>query len=406
MNPPTSTTEPAGAPRIANERLFLLTLAFIAALTPLSVDMYLPALPEMARSLDATQGAVQHTLAAYLGGLGVGTLFWGPMGDRFGRRRPLFAGLSIAALAALVCALSTKVELMIVMRAIQALAGAVAGLGIAMVSDVYDRNRAARAMSLIQAAMLAAPMLAPIIGGGLLAAFGWRSIFWVISGSMLLGVAAASRLPDTLPPERRVRRSIGDVFGGYLTIVANRRYVSYALSSGFCTSGMFAYLAGMPFIYIDLLKVPGWLFGPLFAVNVGAMIVMNLVNARLAPRVGPDRMLRIGITICASMAVLLVIAGFAGLKGPLGVASFAIPNFFMIGAAGMCSANAASGAISQFRDRAGAAAALFSTMVYGFGSLAAGLVGVFADGTARPMVLVICACTVLAVIANRLGLRR
>ncbi len=405
MNAPTPT--PAAArTAVPRETLFLATLAVISGLTPLSIDMYLPAMPVLQTALHATQGEVQFTLSAYMLGFAVGILFWGPIGDRLGRRGPMMAGLGLYALASAGCAMAGAIEPVIAFRVLQALGGcAVATLAQASVADVYERNESARALSLMQLVFLGAPLLAPLIGGVLLTAFGWRSIFWTLALFAVLSVGAVASLPDTLPSHRRVRAPVLPLIAAYFRIAANRRYLAYALNNGCVSAGMFAYIAGTPFIYIKMFHVPPQAFGLLFGMNVVGMLASNIVNRRLVGRLGSDAMLRIGVSITAVSGVLLLIAALAGLKGPLGLVSLVVPIFGFVSCLSMIGPNAAAGAMSLFRERAGAASALFGATSMSMGAISTATVGALANGTALPMATVMCVMGLAALGINLMALR-
>lgn len=405
MNAPTTPTPARTA--VPREKLFLFTLALVAGLTPLSIDMYLPAMPVLQTALHATQGQVQFTLSAYMIGFAVGILFWGPVGDRLGRKGPMMVGLAVYALASAGCALATDIAPVMAFRVLQALGGcAVATLSQACVADVYERNESARALSLMQLVFLGAPLAAPLIGGVLLTSMGWRSIFWALALFAAISIAAVASLPDTLPPERRLRAPVGPLIAAYGRIAMNRRYLAYVLNNGCVSAGMFAYIAGTPFIYIKLFHVPPEYFGLLFGMNVLGMLASNVVNRRLIGRLGSDALLRIGVSITAVSGMLLAIAGYSGLRGPVGLVALAVPIFGFVGCLSMIGPNAAAGAMSEFRERAGAASALMGAISMAMGAAATAAVGAFADGTPRPMVTVMCVMGLLALTINLAALGR
>ncbi|MEI6160692.1 MAG: Bcr/CflA family efflux MFS transporter, partial [Roseococcus sp.] len=284
-------------------------LGLLAAFGPLSIDMYLPAFPEIGASLGGGVEGVQLTLAAYVVGMALGQLLHGPLSDRLGRRRPLFAGLTIYILASALCALATSMEALIALRLLQALAGC-AGMVIsrAVVRDVSDVLDPVRLMGQLMLVMGVAPILAPLMGGYIAAWFGWRAIFWALA---LIGLTAlllcAFLLGETLPEARRRRVSFFEVLRSYASLLADRRFMGAALASGFAISGMFAYIAGSPFVFITLNGVAtehyGWLFGGAAA----GFIVFSQISAKLAARLGRERLFNLTIATVAASGLALVV---------------------------------------------------------------------------------------------------
>ncbi len=243
-----------------------LILSALVAFAPMSIDMYLPALPSLERYFATDTASVQHTLASFFVGLAIGQLFYGPLADRYGRKPPLYFGLSLYVAASAGCALAPGIVSLIGLRFLQAVSGC-AGMVVAraVVRDLYDRQESARVFSILLMVMGIAPVVAPLAGGYLLTWFGWRSIFWVLAlfGTACL-LAVKFRLPETIP-KGLARVPLSSALANYAGLLADRRYLGYALSGGFGQAGMFAYISGSPFVFIDLYGVPahayGWLFG-------------------------------------------------------------------------------------------------------------------------------------------------
>ena len=281
---------------------FTAILGALTAFGPLSVDMYLPALPTLADSFGTSPSQVQLTLSGFFVGFGLGQLVYGPLSDHWGRRPPLLAGIALYVGASLLCALSTRVTALIALRLVQGL-GACAGplIARAVVRDVYERDRAARMLSLMMLVMGAAPLVAPLLGGQLLLAFGWRSIFGVLAGfGVLCFLGAWLGLAETLDATRRSEASLIVRLGRYKALLRDRAYIGYSLSSGAAYAGMFAYFAGSPFVFIRLYRVPAERYGFLFALNVVGLMVCAAINSRLVLRVGADRLLRGGVVAVAA----------------------------------------------------------------------------------------------------------
>lgn len=398
-----SSPPPAAAP-VTNETLFLLVLAALGGLMPLSIDMYLPAMPAITAELNGGAGGAQMTLSAYMVGFSGGMLVWGPIGDRYGRRLPMAIGLVAYVVASVACALAQGIDALIGLRVIQALGGcAIATLGQAAVTDVYDRDRSARAFSVINTVFLGAPLIAPTLGGLLLTAFDWRAIFFSLAGFGVLSlVGLLLLLPETLPRERRRPFSAAALVRAYGEILTHRRYLAYASNSALIYGGMFAYVAASPFVFIEYFGVSPRAYGLIFGANVFGMMVISFVNSRFVVRYGADRMLRLALGLAAAAGLALLITTMTGLGGLIGVAA---PTFAFISVLGLVGSNAASSALSEFRHQAGAAAALLGGVTMGMGAVAAALVGALADGTPRPMAWFLCGSSLAALAINLLALK-
>lgn len=381
----------------ADTRWLSVVLSTMMAFGPLSIDMYLPALPEIGRDLAASPASVQMSLSGFFLGFGIGQLVWGPLGDRIGRRGPIAAGIALFVVGSVGCALTGDATHLAMWRFVQAL-GSCAGpvLARAMVRDLYPQDQAARMLSLMMLIMSVAPMAAPLVGGQVLAHFGWRAIFLGLAGFGVLAMAALFTIPESLPASRRSGASIPGMAFGYVRLLGNRRYLAYSLSGAFFFGGLFAYIAGTPFVYIEHFGVAPELYGLLFGLNVVGMMIFNVVNRRLVQTIGSDRVLRAGAVAGAVFAVVLAVAGVTGTFGLLGIV---VPLFAYLSMTGLIAANAMAGAMSVNPAMAGAASGLAGTLQFGVGALTAALIGWLADGTPAPMVLVIGGMGIAAALA-------
>jgi DHA1 family bicyclomycin/chloramphenicol resistance-like MFS transporter len=378
-----------------------LVLGALTAFGPLSIDMYLPALPALADSFGASPGRVQLTLSAFFLGFGAGQLVYGPLADRWGRRPPLLAGIGLYIGASALCALSTSVAWLIALRLVQGL-GACAGPLItrAVVRDLYERDRAARMLSLMMLVMGAAPLLAPLLGGQLLRAFGWRSIFAALAVfGVLCFLTAGLFLRETLGEARRSRAGVPAMVARYGALLADRAYLGYTVSSGAAYAGMFAYFAGSPFVFIRLHGVAAEHYGFLFALNVIGLMACAAVNSRLVPRHGAARLLRHGVAAVALAGGCLLLAAATGWGG---LAGLVIPLLVFIASLSFVGANALASALVAFPHMAGTASALAGTIQFGFGAASGAAVSVLHDGTALPMAAVIAAAGLTSLAVHRL----
>ena len=381
-------------------------LSALMGFASISTDLYLPAMPTMGTALGAASGAMAWTVSGYLIGFSLGQLVWGPIGDRYGRRVPISLGLVLFVIGSAGCAMTGSVAAMIGWRVVQAL-GACASvvLARAMVRDLYQGDRAAQMMSTLMTVMAIAPLVGPLLGGEIMALSGWRAIFWTLVGVGVVTLVALFTLPETLPPKRRNAEPLPTAFARYATLLRDRTMLGYAGAGGFFYAGMFAYIAGSPFAYIDYHHVPARLYGLLFAGGVLGIMATNVVNARLVARLGSDRLLRIGTLLAASSALVLAIDARTDWGGLAGIA---VPLFLFASATGFIVANSIAGALALFPGRSGAVSALIGAIQYGSGIVGSALVGAFADGTPWPMgwVIAVCAagsaaCTLLIVTAPR-----
>ena len=362
-------------------------LGVLLAFASISTDLYLPAMPSMMAGLHASQETLQYSVSGYLIGFAVGQLFWGPIGDRFGRRLPIAIGLVFFMLGSAGCALSADAYELIASRLVQAV-GACAGvvLARAMVRDRFERDQAAKVLSTLMTIMAVAPLLGPSVGGLILRFGSWHAIFWTLVLIGLGTVVALCAVPETLPEGRRSRDALTGALKAYGGLIGNRRLLGYAGAVGFFYSGVFANISSSSFAYINYHHLSPQLFGVVFAVGTIGLMTTNFMNARLVTRFGGDRMLRVG-GIGATVAGVLLAAVTATDLG--GLPAMAICLWMFTAMNGFVTANAISGALAGFPLRAGAVSALVGSIQYGSGVVGSALAGAMADGTPWPMGCVI-----------------
>ena len=271
----------------------LLILSILMAFGPLSTDLYLPALPTLAHAMRTGPDQMALTLSSYLIGFSFGQLLWGPVGDRYGRRGPIAAGLALFVLGSLGCGASMTAWQLIGWRVVQAV-GASAGpvLARAMVRDLYEKERSAQMLSTLMTVMAIAPLAAPLLGGQILWLASWRAIFFTLCALGVLALGALLALPETLPPYRRLREPIGAALAGYVTLARDPRVILYAATGGFFYAGIFSYIAASPFAYIEYFHVPAEMYGLVFALPILGIMAVNFANTRLVMRLGGDRLCR------------------------------------------------------------------------------------------------------------------
>ena len=373
----------------------ILILGALSAFAPLAIDFYLPGFPAMATAFATDEKHIQLTLAVYFGGLAIGQLIYGPLADRFGRRVPLLSGVTLFTLASFACAYAPSLDWLIGARFVQALGGC-AGMVIsrAVVSDKCDAVGSAKVYSQLMLVTGLAPILAPLAGGVMVGLWGWQSIFLALSiFSVMAAIAVAVGLPETLPADKP-RQPLSGSLSRYVSLLSDRVYLGYALTGGISIAGMFAYIAGSPFVFIKLYGVPAEHYGWVFGSNAAGFILVAQLNARLLAKRGPAFLL--SRTVWAYVAAALTLLGIAALRTEA-LWPLLVPLFICIASLGCILPNTSACAMAGQGARAGSASALLGCIQFGVAAGAASLVGVLHDGTAMPMAMVISLCGVLAV---------
>lgn len=389
----TSTVQPVHMTRNQTIRMVLI-LGALTAFGPMSIDMYLPAFPRIARDLGISLGTVQLSISAFLAGSAAGQLVYGPLADRFGRRGPLLGGLTLYIIAALGCACVRTGEELLFWRLVMAVGGG-AGMVIsrAVVRDRYDTAEAARMFSLLMLVMGVAPILAPIAGGQLLLITGWRGIFGFLGVFGLASLAASALgLPESLPEERRIRTPLPEMFAAYGRLLRDKRYLPYSVALGCVSGSTFSYISGAPFFFIELHGISPQLFGLFFGFNAFGLIGASQLNRTLLRRYGAYLILKTAFFVNALAALLLVAAGIAGVGGFF---MQGVLIFICVSMTGLLYPNVTALTLAPFGREAGSASALLGAIQYTLGASAGALVGILHDGTALPMAVTMAACGVL-----------
>src|SRR5450830_974259 len=373
----------------------ILILGALSAFAPLAIDFYLPGFPAMATAFGTDEKHIQLTLAVYFLGLSIGQLAYGPVADRFGRRVPLLVGVALFTVASLACSFAPSLDWLIAARFVQALGGC-AGMVIsrAVVSDKCDAVGSAKVFSQLMLVVGLAPILAPMLGGVLVNLYGWHSIFVALTiFSALAAIAVILGLPESLPANQP-RPPLSGALRQYGRLLGDRLFLGHALTGGIAIAGMFAYIAGSPFVFIKLYGVPAEHYGWLFGTNAAGFILVAQVNARLLAKRGPAFLL--SRTVWLYMLAALTLLGVAALRTDA-LWPLLVPLFICIASLGCILPNTSACAMNGQGARAGSASAMLGCIQFGVAAGAASLVGVLHDGTAMPMAMVISVCGVLAV---------
>lgn len=374
----------------------VIILGLLTMLMPLSIDMYLPALPQIAREFGVSAGSVQMTLNIYILGFALGQLIYGPLADSFGRKPIISIGTLIFAAAAAACAMAQTIDQLIFMRLLHGLSAAAGSVVIsALMRDCYSKEEFSRMMSFVILVTTVAPLLAPIIGGWLLMIWSWHAIFWTISGlAIVTTVMVVTQIRETLPVEKRQKFHLRTTLHNFLSLFRHKRVFSFMLASGFSFAGMFAFLNAGPFVYIELNHISPQSFGYYFALNVVFLFLMTLVNSRSVRRFGPVAMFRFGLFLQFVMACLLILVSALN----LGFLPLVFCVAMYIGCVPMVSSNAMAVILEVFPYMAGTASSLAGTLRFGVGAVTGALLSTITFTSAWPMVSCIFICATFSLL--------
>ncbi|MEW2066042.1 multidrug effflux MFS transporter [Streptomyces sp. NPDC007346] len=392
---------PAPEVKTARRTGFLVTMVLggLTAVPPLSMDMYLPALPAVTDSLSAPAATIQLTLTACLAGMALGQLVVGPMSDRWGRRRPLLLGMVVYVIATAICALAPSVELLIGFRLLQGLAGA-AGIVIAraVVRDLYDGVEMARFFSTLMLISGVAPIIAPLIGGQVMRFTDWRGIFVVLTGiGIVLTLVVWKWLKETLPPGSRHTGGVGEALRTMRGLLADRVFTGYMVTGGLAFAVLFAYIAASPFVVQEIYGASPQTFSLLFGLNSIGLIAVGQINGKvLVGRISLDKVLGFGLAVIVLSALALLLMT-TGVFGEVGLVPIAAGLFVLMSAMGVAMPNTNAQALMRTKHAAGSASALLGTSSFLIGAIASPLVGIAGEATAVPMAVVQLVCALGAV---------
>lgn len=375
---------------------FVVLLGALTAFDPLSIDMYLPAFGDIQREFHTSFDQVELSMSSFFVGMALGQLFYGPLSDRYGRKLPLLGGMILYFFATIGCMFAPNIEIFILMRVLQALGGC-AGMVItrAILSDLFDSRKVADFMSSMALVMGLAPILAPTIGGYINNYFGWRAIFGLLAFSNLFCLAAIMALLPETHFKRLHKLNIASTLRSYGQLLKDRMFVGYLIPVTAIRAGMFAYIAGSPFVFIELYGIPKIYYGWIFGLNAMGLVIASQINRVLLKRYSIDEVLKYTIAIAASASLVVFL-------GPM-VSSLAsvllISIFIFIATLNFVTPNGMAGALAGQGHRAGTASALFGCMQWGLASVSSFMVSHFHNGTSLPMTGTILGCGLLSLVA-------
>lgn len=372
-----STPDQSTANRSASVGLIILLAATIA-ITPLAIDMYLPAMPSIAQDLQAHIGTVQQSLSIFLAAYGTGMLLFGPLADKFGRRPLALFGISGFATASFLLVWANSIEWFLILRALQAFCGAAATVVVPGIIRHLYKEHTAKGMSYMSLIMMLAPLLAPSIGSGILYVSEWHSIFWVLFGySVILLLFIWKYLPEPTTADARASISF---FSGYKTVFSERSVRPLIFTLAFSSFSFFGYLTAIPFVYIQYFGVSEQIFSLLFAINISTLMLSNFINSRFVSRYGSPAMVRAALFTGIALAALLCCVNLF----KLGVVFTVILLAPLLGCLTMINTNTDAMILLKFPDHSGTASAVTGTLRYATGALAGPVLAVTYTGTPVP----------------------
>jgi DHA1 family bicyclomycin/chloramphenicol resistance-like MFS transporter len=383
----------------------ILILGSLTALSPFSIDMYLAAFPQMAHAFNTNVAQVSLTLSSYFIGLASGQLIYGSLMDRFGRLKPLYVGLMIYILASIGCAFSKSVEILIVLRFIQALGGCAAGVAsFAMVRDLFEPKESAKVFSLLILILGVSPLLAPTIGGYLAVYFGWSSVFLVLAAiATIILIVVARSLPESHQADHSHVLHPLTIIKNYLSILKEPQFYTYALSGALGFAGLFVYLAASPTIFMEIFGVSEQVYGWIFALIAMGLVGMSQFNIVLIRRFTNEQILRAALLALTSASLIFAICSY---NGWYNLYSVVATVFVFLSCIGLSNPNSSALAMAPFASKAGSAAALMGFLQMGIGSLASLCVGILKAQQLLPVALIFVGTSGLALVVLILGSRK
>ncbi|MFI5153804.1 MAG: multidrug effflux MFS transporter, partial [Chitinophagales bacterium] len=385
--------------------LLILILGLLSAIGPFSIDMYLPGFPAIATDLHTTVDNVSYSLSSFFIGICAGQLICGPLLDRFGRKRPLYVGLVIYITASLGCAMSNSVELLIGFRFLQAIGGCVGMVAPgAIVRDVFPVNENAKIFSLLILILGVSPIVAPTVGSYLIIAFGWHAVFILLAIiTSLLLIAVIFLLPESKQPDPSMSLRPQHILNGFLLVLKQPQFFTYAFAGATAAAGLFAYLAGSPFLFMKIFKVSEQHYGLIFGLIAAGLITSSQLNNVLLKKYTSEQIIKKVLLVQTIIGLLLCIESifdWLNLYSAIGL------MFLFLSCQGFSFPNSSALSLAPFTKEAGSASALMGAMQMGFGAGASALVGILSNGGSLPMTGVMAGCALLGFIILSIGSKR
>jgi DHA1 family bicyclomycin/chloramphenicol resistance-like MFS transporter len=384
-------------PTRSRNLLIILILGALSTVSPFSIDMYLPAFPQIASDLHTTQAEISLSVSGYFIGLACGQLFYGPLLDRFGRKPPLYGGLSLFVLASIGCATARSPEMFIAFRLLQAVGGCGAGVGaLAMVRDFFPVEESAKIISLLMLVISVSPLFAPSLGSVITAHAGWPWIFAILGGYALASIAVlALLLPEGHKADRDISLQPGAIAGEFLKILTLPQFYIYAIGGAFSFAGLFVYVTGAPIIFIGAYHLSQKMFGLIFAGLACAFIGGSQLNVWLSKRHQDRKIFRIALLIQTCIVLVLLAGTWLGWYG---LAANIALLFLYLPCCGMAYPNAAAIALAPFHKNIGSASALLGFLQMAIGAAASTGVGLLHASSSLPIYAVMAASAIIGLV--------
>lgn len=388
-----------------NKLHLILILGLLAAIGPFSIDMYLPAFSDIAKTLHTSVSSVMLSLSSFFIGISVGQLIYGPLLERFGRKKPMYVGLTIYAIASLACATTSSVNGLIVYRLFQALGGCVGMVASrAMVRDLFDVKDNAKVFSSLMLVIAVSPIIAPTLGGYVTAYLGWRYIFGVLIAVISIILAGVYfLLPESKQPDTNYSLKPSAIFSSFANIVKHPQFIIYTLTGSLTAAALYAYISGSPYVFMVLFKVSEKQYGWIFAIIAAGLIGASQFNSLLLKKYKSEQVMRIGIYIQSTIGITLVILSVLNVQELyLTIALI----FAFLCCQGCIFPNASALSMAPFGHNAGSASALMGFLQMSVGALMSALVSVFQNGTSLPMTGIMAFCSLSAAMLYTFGSKR
>lgn len=379
-------------------------LGLLSAIGPFSIDMYLPGFPAIAKDLHSTTDQVSLSLSSFFIGISAGQFLYGPLLDRYGRKRPLVIGLFAYVLASIGCAFSASVNALIALRFLQAL-GSCAGMvaSRAMVRDLFAVKDNAKVFSLLMLVVGVSPIIAPTLGGYMAATLGWRYIFFILAFMVACILAAVHfTLSETRAPDTSLSLKPAPIIKTFLAVSKDPQFYTYAFTGAVASAGLYAYIAGSPYVFMELFHVSDKQYGWIFALIAMGLIGASQLNSVLLRSYESRQIIRIAL-ICQSVTGICLFIGTV--TGLLDLFSTIFFIFIFLSCQGFIFPNSSALSLAPFSKNAGSASALLGGIQMSIGAFTSALVSMLHNNTARPMTGVMACCAVVSLVLVTIGRR-
>lgn len=382
--------------------LTIFTLGLLSAMGAFSIDMYLPGFPDIARDLHTTVAHITLSITSFFIGISVGQLIYGPLLDKYGRRKPLFIGLFVYFFASIACSLAPTADMLIGIRFVQAL-GSCAGMvaSRALVRDIFPVNENAKIFSLLMLVLALSPIVAPTLGGYVSAVYGWQTIFYILAG---IGATTIILVYFSLPAGRKPDPSLSllpaPIISGFWEVAKVPQFYTYAFAGAIASSGLYAYIAGSPFVFMELYHVSEKQYGWIFAVIAMGLISASQVNTLLLRKYSSEQIVKVTLFCQCLTGIALVLGTWFHV---LGLYSTIFLILVFLSTQGFAFPNSSALCLAPFSKNAGTASALMGALQLGIGAISTALVSILNNGTAMPMAAVMCCCAVISFTVLLLG---